>query len=59
MKILKKAKFLPIECKKCGTIFKPNKSDIRRSDLVFCPICGHPTTPKYNKGADNEQREAD
>lgn len=55
MKILKKAKFLPIECKECGTMFKPNKKDIRRSDLVFCPICGYPTTPKYNKGADNEQ----
>ena len=55
MKILKKAKILPCECEKCGSIFQPNWKDVRHGDFTYCPMCGVPTSVSYEKGVDNEQ----
>ena len=54
MKILKKAKLPKVTCKLCGSVFRPEKKDLRRElmringDLeetklhavTYCPVCG-------------------
>ncbi len=53
MKIIKKGKILPIECERCGTIFKPNSKEIKatpfNTNYVDCPLCGRSTYVKYEK----------
>lgn len=44
MKILKKPKLLPVECKRCGCLFQPKIKDLQAltstaKDEVACPVC--------------------
>lgn len=45
MKILKKPKFLPVTCSRCGCIYQPKKRNLTTfpdstiKDVVICPIC--------------------
>lgn len=60
MKIIKRGKILPLECEKCGTIFKPSFREIKAisvsKNYVDCPLCGRSAYVKYEKEvAYNEQ----
>ena len=64
MKILKKAKILPCECKRCYAVFQPKirhtyQSKYTDNLYVNCPMCKYQNKVYFEKGADNEQREAD
>jgi hypothetical protein len=61
MKILKKPKILPCECRTCGAVFQPTQRNIRMSswslarDEVKCPFCKKTNFVKFEKGADNDR----
>ena len=45
MRILKKAKIIPVTCKICGCVFKPSQRDLRQTPFTDrktgadCPTC--------------------
>ena len=44
MKIFKKPKILPCECRVCGAVFQPKWRDLKYSsrfvkENVYCPMC--------------------
>lgn len=59
MKIIKKGKILPLECERCGTIFRPNHKDIKKTHYVDCPLCGRSELVQFGKEVKNEQRKTD
>lgn len=50
MKIIRKAKILPCECKRCHTIFQPRKRNLKRHAHVFCPLCGYGNDVEFSNG---------
>ena len=68
MKILKKPKILPGECRHCGTIVLLKWKDLRafrsekgkrtkrgRKDFAFCPLCNGLIFPEFKMEADDER----
>lgn len=55
MKILKKAKLLPVTCELCGCVFLPKAKDLKYNDfriikdVVRCPICSQLNYAKFEK----------
>lgn len=55
MKILKKVRIRPCECKECGTIFLPRRRDIRAGTgamelpLARCPMCKVANLVRFEK----------
>lgn len=53
MKIIKKAKLLPVGCHRCGCIFKPAMRNLESADgsrvkeIVSCPTCHSPNKAKF------------
>jgi predicted Zn-ribbon and HTH transcriptional regulator len=60
MKIFKKPKILPCECRICGAVFQPKWVNVKydmgdlRKDTVYCPFCKSKNIVKFEKGADND-----
>lgn len=71
MKIIKKPKILPCECKVCGCIFLPSFKDLIgyvsikgtkelwKSDIVHCPFCGRDNRVSFEGRVYNDQTRAD
>lgn len=61
MKILKRPKILPCECKICGAIFQPKWRNLEKSsrlikESVYCPLCKTKNFVKFEKGATDESK---
>ena len=60
MKILKKFKIIPCECKRCYTVFQPKMRDTYQPNFtvslyVKCPMCKYSCIVYFEEGADNER----
>lgn len=58
MKILKRPKILPCECRLCGAKFQPKWRNLENStrlvrERVYCPFCGAINYVEFEKGADD------
>ena len=59
MKILKKPKILPCECKICGTMFQPKWRNLKQSsrlikEEVYCPMCKATNDITFEKGSEEK-----
>lgn len=59
MKILRKPKILPCECRVCGTVFLPKWKDLTTSsrivkDSVRCPMCIALNDVHFEKGGERD-----
>lgn len=60
MKILKRPKILPCECRVCCAVFQPKWKNLRLSsrlakEEVYCPICKASNYVKFEKGETDER----
>lgn len=60
MKIIKKSKILPCECRICGTVFQPKWGNLEKSsrlikERVNCPMCKATNYVAFEKGAADER----
>lgn len=69
MKILKKPKIMPVECRHCGAIVQLKWRDLRafrsekgkrikrgQKEFAFCPLCNGLIFPEFKMEVDYEQR---
>ena len=63
MKIIKKSKILPSQCKKCGTVFRASPYDLEHSTYgrlyAYCPVCRAVTYVEIKKPKTLDRRADD
>lgn len=57
MKVLKKPKILPCQCRICGTVFQPKWRNLKNSsrlakEEVYCPMCKVINHVQFEKGGE-------